>query len=114
MNNVLIVDDDRCGRTAAARVLTHHGFKVHEAGNGLEALEVLERNPGIDRVITDGTMPKLDGPGLVRALDERGVPVRIAVVTATPECLDFAKERGLPHRAKPIRALDLAALAMRL
>lgn len=64
---VLLVDDDVQVRRTVARFITRAGCAVVEAGSGIEALEVMRsRRP--DLVLTDVSMPHLDGPGLAARL----------------------------------------------
>jgi len=44
---------------------------VVTAGNGAEALEMLDKDPAIDIVLTDMWMPVMDGEGLIRAIRSR-------------------------------------------
>jgi two-component system chemotaxis response regulator CheY len=65
--SILIVDDMRSMRSIVKGVLQDMGFKkLHEAGDGSEALSVL-RAKKIDLVISDVEMPKMDG---IQLLDE--------------------------------------------
>lgn len=61
---ILIVDDTDIARMLGARVLREAGYTVVEARNGLEALEQLE-GPCPDLLITDSTMPGMDGTALI-------------------------------------------------
>jgi PAS domain S-box-containing protein len=66
---ILVVDDEVNIISANRRMLTRHGYKVLEAGNGQEALEMFKsKAEGIDLVVTDIMMPGMDGMGLIRAL----------------------------------------------
>jgi CheY-like chemotaxis protein len=47
------------------------GYNVDTAGNGREALQKIDRCD-YDLIVCDVRMPELDGPGLCRALAERG------------------------------------------
>ena len=53
-------------------ILTHAGYDVFQAGNGLEALEMTDRQH-IDLILLDVAMPKMDG----YAFTERLRPVAI-------------------------------------
>lgn len=57
---------------------------VQEAGNGLEALEVLEKSP-VDIVITDISMPEMDGIGLLKAIRERMPDQKVIALTMLSE-----------------------------
>lgn len=60
---VMLVDDDEDIRELMSEILVAKGFVVLQAGNGLEAMEVLketERLPSV--VLLDMAMPTMDGP----------------------------------------------------
>jgi two-component system cell cycle sensor histidine kinase/response regulator CckA len=63
---ILLVEDEAMVRTVAERALTRHGYTVLTAENGEAALEVLEREGGVDLMISDVVMPTMDGPTTVR------------------------------------------------
>ena len=64
----LVVDDSPLVRDIVAEVLRSYGLHVLVASDGEEALAVLAAEPGVDIVLTDMDMPRLDGLGLVRAI----------------------------------------------
>jgi two-component system, chemotaxis family, chemotaxis protein CheY len=72
--NLLIVDDSATMRTMIRRVTGLCGVpigEIYEAGNGREALAVLETTP-IDALFTDINMPVMSGTELLRAIDHAG------------------------------------------
>lgn len=73
---ILVVDDTDIARTLCARVLREAGYGVVEARNGLEALEQLE-GACPDLLITDSTMPGMDGSALIAEARSRypGLPI---------------------------------------
>ena len=63
---ILLVEDEEGLRQLNARGLTSRGYTVLEAGNGVEAIEVLEKSDGkVDLVVSDVVMPEMDGPTLL-------------------------------------------------
>ena len=62
---VLVVDDSVTARHSISDLLRLHLYRVFEAENGREALEVLQRESGIQLVITDYHMPEMDGTELI-------------------------------------------------
>ncbi|HUK26503.1 MAG TPA: response regulator [Terriglobales bacterium] len=59
---ILVVDDDDAVRVPAAEFLKMEGFKVLQAKNGPEALEIIERHNGsLDLLVTDILMPEMTG-----------------------------------------------------
>ena len=60
MKKILIVEDEAVLRDAYKKILTHEGFEVYEAGDGLEALKQLKSNtPHL--ILLDIQMPNMDG-----------------------------------------------------
>jgi DNA-binding response OmpR family regulator len=81
MPTVLIVDDEKNIRATLARALRLEGYRTDEAEDGVAALAVLEQG-GIDAILADVQMPRLDGLGLLEALRERGLAVPAIILTA--------------------------------
>ena len=67
MARILIVDDESDFRIMLGKVLSMEGHQVVFAGNGWEALLVLDGD-GVDLCIVDVMMPGMDGPTLLRIL----------------------------------------------
>lgn len=64
---VLIVDDQADERSIQRAMLEHRGYRVAEAGDGAEALRMIERlHP--DLVLLDIAMPRMDGLTVCRTL----------------------------------------------
>lgn len=87
---VLVVDDDEDVRDTIADALAPLGYDVLFAHDGQDALDVLEQVDDLDMlcvVLADVHMPRLDGPGLARAIrrDPKLSHVRILVVSSSPE-----------------------------
>ena len=75
---ILLVEDEATLRMGTARILAEQGYEVLVAGDGVEALEVFERERGaLDVVVTDVAMPRMRGDELAQRLGERspGMPV---------------------------------------
>ena len=92
---ILIVDDDDLLRWSLFRFLTHAGHEVATATDGLEALAVAAAQH-FDFVITDLSMPKLDGWKLLEKLMKFRHPPRVIVMTAQEGKDNYTKvmERG--------------------
>jgi two-component system, cell cycle sensor histidine kinase and response regulator CckA len=76
--HVLIVEDEPSVRYMTSRALKEHGYSVIEAGNGQEALSLVEEaNGALDLIITDVIIPGLDGAELARraASVKPGLPI---------------------------------------
>ena len=62
---VLVVDDSFTMRNQLVRFLLLQQLQIHTAGDGVDALTVLNEHPDIRLVITDHNMPNMDGFQLV-------------------------------------------------
>jgi two-component system chemotaxis response regulator CheY len=82
---ILLADDSAAARRHARGVLEGLGVgDVTEAVNGAEAVDLLEKG-SYDLVVTDYTMPFLDGRGLVEFIRERSSNRSVPVVVVTSE-----------------------------
>jgi two-component system cell cycle sensor histidine kinase/response regulator CckA len=83
---ILLVEDEEGLRALNARGLASRGYTVLEAGNGVEAIEVLEKYDGeVDLVVSDVVMPEMDGPTLLRELRSRIPGLKIIFVSGYAE-----------------------------
>jgi two-component system, cell cycle sensor histidine kinase and response regulator CckA len=79
---VLVVEDEDMVRSVAVRSLTRLGYKVLEATNGLEALEIVAQNPtSIDIVVSDVVMPEMDGPSFLKNVRKTHPDLKIIFVS---------------------------------
>lgn len=67
---VLVVDDDDAIRNMVERVLRREEFEVESARDGYEAIEKLTRND-YATVLLDLMMPRVDGHGVLRYIEEK-------------------------------------------
>ncbi|WP_066781060.1 response regulator [Sphingomonas sp. CCH5-D11] len=65
---VLLVEDEDMVRAVAERALTRQGYTVLTAENGEVALELIEKNPRPDLLVSDVVMPAMDGPTMARRI----------------------------------------------
>ena len=83
---ILLVEDEEGLRALNARGLASRGYTVLEAGNGVEAIDLLEKFDGqIDLVVSDVVMPEMDGPTLARELRSRNPDLKIIFVSGYAE-----------------------------
>lgn len=115
--NVLIVDDSPILRKAVTKVVRLAGIPddhIHEAGNGQEALEVIE-TVWIDLVLLDLNMPVMDGEEFAKRVHERDDLEHTAIVVVSTESnherLERMKGYGvLESLHKPFEPEDLCRL----
>ena len=97
---ILLVEDEEGLRALNARGLASRGYTVLEAGNGVEAIEVLEKSDKpVDLVVSDVVMPEMDGPTLARELRVRNPGLKIIFVSGYAE---DAFQKNLSG-ARPVR-----------
>jgi two-component system cell cycle sensor histidine kinase/response regulator CckA len=91
---ILLVEDEEGLRALNARGLISRGYTVVEAGNGVEAIEALERQGGhVDLVVSDVMMPEMDGPTLFKELRKSHPDIKIIFVSGYAE---DAFQKSLP------------------
>jgi CheY-like chemotaxis protein len=79
---VLICDDSNLARKQVLRSLPEQWkANVQLAKHGLEALDVLRREP-VDVMFLDLTMPELDGVGVLQAIKDENISVKVFVISA--------------------------------
>ena len=81
MLHILVVDDDRSTRLFMQALLEAENYAVSLAEDGLEALEILDRQH-VDLVLLDIMMPRMDGYEFARALREANSDLPILMVSA--------------------------------
>ena len=107
---ILVADDDADIVNAVRLYLEKEGFAVFGAANGLEALDILEKET-VHLILMDVMMPRLDGfSAIMRIRQKRNLP--ILVMSAKTE--DSDKVLGLSIGAddyitKPFSAIEGAA-----
>jgi two-component system, cell cycle sensor histidine kinase and response regulator CckA len=82
---ILLVEDEEGLRALNARGLSSRGYTVLEAGNGVEAIELFDKQGGVDLVVSDVVMPEMDGPTLLKELRRRDPKVKIIFVSGYAE-----------------------------
>ncbi len=109
---ILLVEDEEGLRGLNARGLASRGYTVLEAGNGVEAIEVLEKQGSVDLVVSDVVMPEMDGPSLLKELRGRDPTIKFIFVSGYAE---EAFSKNLPSQeqyaflAKPFTLKQLVA-----
>lgn len=110
---VMLVEDEAMVRAVAERALTRQGYTVLTAENGEAALELLEKSPKPDLLISDVVMPTMDGPTMVRHARAKYPDLKIIFMSGYAEeqlrrSIDLDNVAFLP---KPFSVHQLAELA---
>ena len=111
-NTILVVDDEQRMRKLVRDFLTKQNFRVLEAADGEEAVDVFMENKDIVLVILDVMMPKMDGFTVLSKIRAEGCDVPVIMLTAKAETDD--KINGLDlgaddYLAKPFETKELLA-----
>ncbi len=113
MTKILIVDDEKSIRATLREILEYEKFKVDEAKDGEEGLDLLKQGP-YDLVLCDIKMPKMDGLELLQKAIEEGVDAPFIMISAhgtIDSAVEATKKGAFDFLQKP---LDLNRLLVTL
>jgi signal transduction histidine kinase/ActR/RegA family two-component response regulator len=111
---ILLTDDNPINRQVARLFLQPQGVEITEAGNGREALDLLEKQ-AFDLVLLDCNMPVMDGMEAIVRIRSSGAPwATLPVVALTANAMSGDRERLLAlgmsgYVSKPVDRLELYA-----
>ena len=89
--SLLLVDDDEIERSLIADRLSHRGFHVIEAANGVIALQLMQKD-SLPVVLVDWYMPTMDGITFTEQVRSTGLhDVYIVMLTARASALDYQR-----------------------
>ena len=101
---IMVVEDDAAARVGFQQLLRGWGYAVEAACDGEDALKMVpDFRPDI--VLTDLVMPKLDGLGLLRALQQEGAGVTTVILTAqgtVDTAVEALKQGAYDYLSKPV------------
>lgn len=114
--NILLAEDNVVNQALAVRLLQKRGHSVTVAGNGKEALALLEKD-SFDLVLMDVQMPEMDGFAATAAIreKEKSSGTHLPIIAMTAHAMvgdrDRCLEAGMDdYISKPIRPEQLAKL----
>ena len=113
MARILVVDDDTAVRTFVRRALAHRGHETAAAGDGAEALALIQGDPAFDLVVSDIVMPALDGIELVATLAEQRPALPVILMTAHADQARLATARPREVILKPFSLKDICTVVAR-
>jgi two-component system, cell cycle sensor histidine kinase and response regulator CckA len=110
---ILVVEDEQSLRELSSEVLTELGYNVLIAGNGEEAVQLVERLDGrrIDLLFSDVVMPRMGGRKLAEWFRTRHPRTKVLFTsgfTSDPEVWKAIHEGGVEFLEKPFTPVTLA------
>lgn len=109
MGRILVVDDEESMREFLRILLEKEGHDVATAEDGEAGLKQAI-DPGVDVVISDIKMPKLDGVGLLTRLREHGLETPVILVTAYASrdaAIQAMKQGAFDYITKPFKVDEI-------
>jgi CheY-like chemotaxis protein len=112
-HRVLVLDDDPLVREVLAQQLGVAGFNVLRAESGAEALALLAAGEHVDGMVTDLSMPGLDGLAVIREAQSRIPGLPAVLLTGYAGDIAALAVRGAPNKSftllrKPVSGQVLA------
>jgi two-component system chemotaxis response regulator CheY len=116
---ILIVDDSAAIRQSISFILKQEGYETIEAGDGLEAYNLLPGLESLDLIITDVNMPNLDGIGFIRKARElpkfKFTPILVLTTESQGSKMNEGKEAGATGWiVKPVNADKLLGIVKKV
>jgi CheY-like chemotaxis protein len=115
---ILIIENEVSNRLLIERVLSTRGYRCISASNGLEALDILDKEH-VDLVLTDLSMPVLDGYRTTQLIRERPAMAHVPIVAVTAYALNDENEAAMQigcneYLTKPFKPRQLLEVVDRL
>jgi CheY-like chemotaxis protein len=115
---ILIVENETSNRILIERVLSTRGYHCLSASNGLEALNLLDTEQ-VDLILTDLSMPVLDGYRATQLIRERPNMAHVPIVAVTAYALNDENEAAMQigcteYLTKPFKPRQLLEVVDRL
>jgi CheY-like chemotaxis protein len=115
---ILIIENEVSNRILIERVLSTRGYRCISASNGQEALNILEYER-VDLILTDLSMPVLDGYRTTQLIRERPALANVPIVAVTAYALSDENEAAMQigcneYLTKPFKPRQLLEVVDRL
>ncbi len=112
--HILVVDDEPVNRLVLVSHLRAEGFRLSEASEGVEALELLENDPSVDLVLLDIMMPKMSGFEVCRQIRLERSAHELPIIFLSAKNQPQDRISGFAHGAndylaKPVAKNELLA-----
>ena len=102
--NILIIDDEDDVRERLKNILERRGYFVLTAKDGLEGLEIMEKN-NISVIFCDIVMPRMDGIEFLEKIKKSNFKAEVIMITgcSTVElCIESLQQNALHYLIKPV------------
>jgi DNA-binding response OmpR family regulator len=109
MFRILIVEDDAELSRLFSHVLQNEGYESVCAGNGAEALDILDHEY-IDLIVSDIMMPVMDGISFLREIRDAGIETPVLLITAKDSFQDMQTgflSGGDDYMVKPVNVNEM-------
>ena len=109
METILVVDDEKNYTLVMAALLSDEGFNTLTAESGASALTYIE-NEELDLVLTDMTMPGMDGIELLSRVKEARPEIPVVMMTAfgtVEKAVEAMKKGAFDYITKPFKNEEL-------
>ena len=103
MSNILIIDDEKAIRKTLIEILSFEGYKIDEAGDGVEGLAKFSEKK-YDVVLCDIKMPKMDGIEFLEKAKLQDPEVSIVIISGHGDidtAVDAVKKGAYDYISKP-------------
>ncbi len=115
---ILIVENEVSNRILIEKVLSTRGYRCLSASNGREALDILDHE-AVDLILTDLSMPVLDGYRTTQLIRARPALARVPIVAVTAYALNDENEAAMQigcneYLTKPFKPRQLLEVVDRL
>jgi CheY-like chemotaxis protein/HAMP domain-containing protein len=112
---ILLADDDMRNIFAIAKVLEDRGMDVHKAADGQKALDILDKEPGMDLVLMDIMMPVMDGYEAMGRIRSQARFKNLPVIAITAKAMKTDRDKCISagasdYIAKPVDINRLVSL----
>jgi DNA-binding NtrC family response regulator len=116
VEKILVVEDEIDARWGIVQYLRKIGYTVFEAGNGIEAKNILNKEK-IDVIFSDLKMPEMDGEELLKYCKQTNNNVIFIMMTAYGDCqnyFDIISLGAYEYMNKPIPLEDISNLLKKI
>lgn len=115
-NRILVVDDEDALRTVLSSELEGEGYIVQMAGDGDEAIKILEKN-SFDLILLDIKMPTVDGFEVLKFVKQHSPTTKVIMLTGFADLKNAIESKKLGAEdfvSKPYDLVDLLTTVERV